>query len=149
MKIEDYINEQNIYFLKKKDKHGILEELIEKAIILNKIENGEEFKRAIEVRESMLSTGIGVGVAVPHAKISEYGNFFVVTGKIESPVEWDSIDQKPVSLVFLIGAPKNQHAQYLKLLAQIMVSVKNPDRRNKLMNAGTVKEIAEVLKDSL
>ncbi len=145
MNISDFINSENIFFLTGKNKHAILTELVEKAKDLNAVDM-LAFKKAIKEREALLSTGIGLGVAIPHAKSPHLKKFFVLTGIIETPVDWESIDQKPVSLVFLIGAPENAQQQYLKLLSKIMVVVKNPEKREKLLEAKNISDVSVIFK---
>lgn len=143
MNILECITEDTVLFTDEKDKYAVISTLIDKALELGKINNEEEFKKAIDARESLISTGIGLGVAVPHAKIGSIKEFFIIMGITSSPIQWDSIDHQPVNLVFLIGGPADQQNQYLKLLSQIILVVKNDIKREILMKA---KEIDTVIK---
>lgn len=142
MELKKLINETTIFYLKKDHKRKILNDLIQKAAKLGFIKDIPSFTFAIEKRETEVSTGIGYGIAIPHAKISSVENFFVLTAIIDNPVDWDSMDQKPVSIVFLIGGPADNQKDYLKLLSQIMVTVKNTDKRNAILSSQNSKDIA-------
>ncbi|MBN1523535.1 MAG: PTS sugar transporter subunit IIA [Spirochaetales bacterium] len=145
MNIIDLITPETVCFINNGWKRDVLELLTEKAALLEKIDNAEVFQQAIEERESLLSTGIGLGVAIPHAKIESVRDFFIITGILSTPVSWDSIDHKPVSLVFMIGGPDEAQVQYLQLLSQLMFVVKNDNKRKKLMGAKTAEEFVEQL----
>ena len=143
MNILECITKDSIIFTDKKDKYAVINTLIDKAFELGKISDKDGFKKAIEARESLISTGIGLGIAVPHAKLAGIKDFFVITGITENPVQWDSIDHQPVNLVFLIGGPADQQNQYLKLLSQIILVAKNDAKRDILIKA---KDIDTVIK---
>ena len=143
MNISEYLTEKTITFINEKDKYSVINTLVDKAFELGKIVDKEEFKKAIEARESLISTGIGLGIAVPHAKLAGIKDFFVIISILETPVQWDSIDYQPVSLVFLIGGPSDRQTQYLKLLSQIILVAKNEAKRKILIKA---KDIDTVIK---
>ncbi len=145
MNLTDYINENGIFFIDKNKKFPVLDELIQKAHELGKIPDKVKFKKAIEKREIVMSTGIGMGIAIPHAKISGINKFFVIAGILKEPIDWDSIDNKPVKAVFLIGGPPDQQNQYLKLISQIIVNVKNDIKREALFKAGNVQDIIQLI----
>ena len=144
MMIKDFINEKTIFFVNEKKRNKVIDFLIEKAEELKKIDNKKNFKKAIEERENLMSTSIGLGIAIPHAKIESQKEFFIIAGILKNDVEWDSIDQKPVRLVFLIGGPSNDQKQYLKLLSQLILSVKDPDKREKILASENTSEIAKL-----
>ncbi len=146
MKINDYITKETIFFLSSTDKHGVLNELINSSSILDE-QKRIQFKRAIDERESILSTGIGLGVAIPHATIPDCNDFIILTGLLKTSVEWESIDKAPVSIVFLIGVPPNSHTQYLKLLSQLMLIVKNNEKRECLLNADNDDQLIDCFND--
>jgi PTS system nitrogen regulatory IIA component len=141
MELRDVLNEQTIFFSEQKTKNAVLNELIQKAWISGSIPDKAVFKKAIEEREMLVSTGIGLGVAIPHAKLAGIKRFFVITGILKQPVEWDAIDNKPVQVVFLIGGPAQEQTTYLKLLAQIIIKVKDEQKRKTLFTASTPSDV--------
>lgn len=93
-----------------------------------------------------MSTGIGLGVAVPHAKISCVDQFFITVAVASEPVDWGSIDDQPVSLIFLIGGPENQQSEYLKILSKLVLFTKNEARRKALIQAESPEELIDIFK---
>lgn len=134
MDLSDYVTEHTVFFSTAKQKHRIIEELVKKAFDLEYIKNAPAFKSAIECREAKRSTGIGGGVAIPHARSTDIEKFFVLSAVLERPAEWDAIDQSPVSLVFLIGGPEDDQTTYLRLLSGIMSVVKDTAKRTTIIN---------------
>lgn len=75
---------------------------------------------ALMAREQIGSTGIGCGVAIPHIKLPNLKKMYGVMARLEQPVDYDSIDEKPVDIIFMILAPaENKMTQHLKALADI------------------------------
>jgi len=135
MKISDYIQNETVLFVNEKKKHNVIDTLIAQAGACGFVNDMTTFKRAIVEREAKLSTGIGNGIAIPHAKIEGIDQFFVLIAVLDSGVDWEAIDQKPVSLVFLIGGPNSKQADYLQLLSQLMVFVKKETVREAIHSA--------------
>jgi PTS system nitrogen regulatory IIA component len=142
MEIKDYITEQSVFHIDKPDKLGVMAELVKHALTLGKVSDAGDFRQAVLEREALVSTGIGLGVAIPHARLACISDFFIVVGILKSPVDWDAIDHKPVSIVFLIGGPEHSHGAYLQLLARIITVIKNDGKLEKLMKAATAEELA-------
>lgn len=147
MNISDYIQKDLILFPSSGNKKQILFEMADKAGSLRKLSDPKAFKDALEAREALMSTGIGLGVAVPHAKIAGIPDFFIVIARLGKPVDWDSIDKKPVNLVFMIGGPDNRQTDYLKILSKIVLQIKNEDRRSGLLMAAGAEEIAAMFEN--
>jgi len=74
---------------------------------------------AILERERLGSTGLGGGVAIPHAKLAGLTSVMGVFMQLETPLDFDSLDGKPVDLVFLLLAPEEAGAEHLKALARV------------------------------
>src|SRR5581483_9272088 len=119
MKICDYIDEKLIFFLEETTKEEVLRTLVNATIQEKKLPDGEKFFRAISEREKIVSTGIGMGVAIPHAKLSTYDNFFVTVGILSKGVDWQALDRAPVRLIFLIGGPDDKQTEYLQILSSL------------------------------
>lgn len=146
MDITKYLSEGCILFIKDtQNRDQVLELLINAAHGAGKVRDKLRFAEAVAARELLVSTGIGLGVAVPHAKLKTLDSFFIVLGIVEKGVDWEAIDAQPVTLVFLIGGPEDIQKEYLHILAQIVQVVKNPDKREKLRNAQTPEEVLSLL----
>ncbi|HOV38557.1 MAG TPA: PTS sugar transporter subunit IIA [Spirochaetales bacterium] len=147
MDIADYLSSDCIVFSHNAaDKSSILESLIEAAYQAGKIRNKHQFAEAIATRELIVSTGIGLGVAVPHAKLKTLDQFFIALGILRKGVEWESIDGEPVRLVFLVGGPDDKQNEYLNILAYIVKTVKNSTLRENLLKSEKPEEALELLK---
>lgn len=111
-----------------------------------KIKDGPSFYQAILEREQIVSTGIGLGVAIPHAKFDDFDEFFVAVGILpKRGVDWDAIDKTPVRVVFLIGGPSDRQAQYLQILSTITQKIKEDEVRSKLILAQSPHSVIEQL----
>ncbi|HOJ50554.1 MAG TPA: PTS sugar transporter subunit IIA [Spirochaetota bacterium] len=142
--LKDYLDENNIIFIDEETKEDVLEKMIDFLKSKPFVKDFKAFKKALFEREKIVSTGIGFGIAIPHVKIKEITNFFICIGVHKKGIDWESIDKKPVKLVFLIGGP-DDHITYLKLLAKINLILRNPETREKLENSKTSKEIFDIL----
>lgn len=78
----------------------------------------KEIGDALEARESLGSTGVGAGIAIPHAKLGALGHFFGLFVRLDRPIAYDAIDSQPVDLVFLLLIPGNTR-EHLTALATI------------------------------
>jgi nitrogen PTS system EIIA component len=104
-----------------------------------------EVLEAIEEREAVLSTGIGFGVAIPHARSSHVRELSLVCGVSRSPVPFDSIDGEPVRLFFLIVGPEASAGQHVKVLSRIARLVRRDNLREQLCEAATPDEFYSLL----
>jgi PTS system nitrogen regulatory IIA component len=98
-------------------------------------------------RESLGSTGIGDGVAIPHGKIPELDEIIVAFGRSTEGIPFDSLDGKPVHLFFLLLAPENSSGQHLKILAKISKMLKDVDFRKKLLKAKSQSDLYKIILD--
>lgn len=87
---------------------------------------------AVMERERLGSTGVGDGVAIPHARLEGLDQVFGLFAKLKSPIEFDAIDGRPVDLVFLLLAPETSGAEHLKALARISRVFRREDIRSHL-----------------
>jgi len=141
MDLKNLIRTDSVFFIEKTDRMSVLTELAAKSLALGHVKDPDDFYQAVIERESLMSTGIGLGVAIPHAKLPSIDAFFVATAVLKNPVEWDALDRKPVRVVFLIGGPDGSQGAYLQLLAQIMLVIKDDERLKKLQSAATVEDV--------
>lgn len=139
--IWQYLHKDLITFYEPKDRNEALTPLIQRATELNFIANAEEFTEAIERRESMVSTGVGLGVALPHTKSDGCPDFFISVGITQKGVEWGALDDKPVHFIFLIGGPDDRPKNYLRLLSELSNLLKDEERRKDLLQASTPHDV--------
>jgi nitrogen PTS system EIIA component len=130
-----------------RDKSGIIAELTHH--LVDRSGGGySEVLGAVEERESVLSTGIGFGVAIPHARSSAVKELSMVCGVSPEPVPYDSIDGEPVRLFFLIVGPEASAGQHVKILSRIARLVRRENLRERLCEAGTADQFYHVLQDA-
>jgi len=143
MKLLDLIEQGVICFLEAHNRDEALQKLVDALTDAGEIEEKSLFYDAILKREKIVSTGIGMGVAIPHAKLSTYNKFFFAIGiqKLKEGIEWDALDGAPVRLIFMIGGPANQQTEYLKILSMLTSAIKDEERRKQLMNAQSKEEV--------
>ncbi len=96
-------------------------------------------------RESLQSTAVGHGVALPHARC-EIDTFIVAAAVSEKGMDFNSIDNLPVNLVFLIISPKNETSNYLQILSQIAAVLNSEKVRSELIAAKTPEEFIDIIK---
>ena len=100
---------------------------------------------AVWERENLGSTGYGDGVAFPHARIEGLDKVSALFARMDEPVEFDSLDNKPVDLVFLLISPENSGADHLTALATLSRVLKTEGACEKLRKAHSIDEIYSVL----
>lgn len=99
-------------------------------------------------RERLGSTGVGYGVAIPHARMAGIENVRAVFARLETPLDYESIDDRPVDLVVLLLAPKNAGAEHLKALAQVSRLLRREDMRAKLRQAPNIESLHLLLTEN-
>ncbi len=77
----------------------------------------------------------GLGLALPHAKLPGYKDFFIAIGVHPKGIDWGSIDGMPVRLIFLIGGPDNKQTEYLQLLSRLTTLMRDEERRKKILQS--------------
>jgi len=144
MKLFNYIDEKLIYFLDSSSKVEALGTLVKGALSIKELPDGKAFHNAILDREKIVSTGIGMGVAIPHAKLSTLDEFFIVIGILQKGVDWNALDGAPVRLIFLIGGPDDRQTEYLKILSSLTMSLRDENLRKEMLSATTAEEIVNL-----
>lgn len=134
MHISDYMDSQLVLFLQATTRDEALQQLVDSLFKAKKLKDKNEFYQAILEREKIVSTGIGMSVAIPHAKLSTYDNFFIAIGITQKPIPWNALDGIPVRLIFMIGGPDDKQTEYLQILSQLTRAIKDEDRRKKLLS---------------
>ena len=104
--------------LKVNSKKQALQEIAERAAALTGVGEREIFDTLLQ-RERLGSTGVGNGIAIPHGRLAGLQRLHGLFARVEPPVDFDSVDQQPVDLVFLLLAPENAGADHLKALARV------------------------------
>jgi PTS system nitrogen regulatory IIA component len=148
MKIGDYCNSLDIIpCLSSSTKEDVLVELTEKLVARHVNIDREEVLRILLERELLGSTGIGGGVAIPHAKLLQGSDPIVVFGRSLKGITYDALDGQPVNLFFLLIADANSFDLYLKLLARISRLLKNRALRSRLLEATDAEALYDIFQE--
>jgi PTS system nitrogen regulatory IIA component len=146
MKLSDILKSDFIISdLAKKNKSGVLQELIDFLKNKSVIDDIEGLHQSLIEREKLGSTGIGENVAIPHAKSGELDQILTVFARSTEGVDFESLDKKPVNFVCLVVAPSNSTGHHLKALARISRLLKNQDLRQSILDANSAEEIYSAL----
>lgn len=136
MRISDFFHPLDIIpDLSSLTKEGVLRELTGKLLERHRDLDGEDILRLLMERELLGSTGIGGGIALPHAKTPRVGKPILVFGRSTTGIAYDALDGKPVSLFFLLISDANSIDVYLTLLARLSRLVKDRALRSRLLEA--------------
>jgi PTS system nitrogen regulatory IIA component len=147
MKILDVLPKDAILAdLKAQDKKGILEELVEPISRLKQV-NREELVRVLMERERLGSTGIGSGIGIPHGKLRDLDGLVLGFGLSRKGIDFESMDNRPTHIFFLLVTPENSTGLHLKLLARISKILKHDPFRERLLKAADSEEIYAIIKE--
>lgn len=130
--------------LKAHAKKQVLQELCERAAVVSAVEPRELFDAVIQ-RERLGSTGIGEGIAIPHAKLAKATSIFGIFARLVRPIDFDAIDGAPVDLIFMLVAPESAGADHLKALARLARVLRDAAVTAKLRAARDVSALYAVL----
>ena len=133
--------------LRAHDKKGVLEELAEVITGCEPSLSKGVLLQVLLERERLGSTGIGDGIALPHGKLKELDHLCISFGRSMEGLDFDSIDEKPVYVFFLLLAPENSAGMHLKALAKISRMLKDGNFRRRLMSVNSGQEIYEMVID--
>ncbi len=144
MKISKYLDLRRIYFLDAMQRDEVIRYMSQQLALNHTIPDADVFMKAILERERIVSTGIGMGVAIPHAKLHEFDDFFIAIAILKQGVDWDAIDGAPVRLIFMIGGPDDKQTEYLQILSRLTQVIRDEDRRKKMLTSDSAKQILEM-----
>ncbi len=148
MKIMDFLNPKAISAnLQATDKEGVISELVDLLIKVREIKDKNEMVKALLEREALGSTGIGQGIAIPHAKSESVKELVSAFGLSRKGVNFDALDGEPVSIFFLLVAPPDSAGPHLKALARISRLLRDKFFRETLKNAKDAKDILRIIKE--
>jgi len=132
--------------LKAGSKKQILQIMAEKAAAITALPEADIFDTIFQ-REKLGSTGVGHGIAIPHGKLTDIDKIVGVFARLQHPVDFESLDDEPVDLVFLLLAPENAGAEHLKALSRIARLLRDGDIVAKLRNSHDTQALYTLLVD--
>ncbi|MBN1834771.1 MAG: PTS sugar transporter subunit IIA [Spirochaetales bacterium] len=133
--------------LKARRKEEALAELAGLLARAGRIADPEELTKALVAREKLTSTGIGAGIAIPHAMLPGLQETILAIGRKPEGLPFDALDRKPVQLIFLLAGPPGRELVHLQLLSRLARLLRDPTFREALMSAATPQEVLELLRE--
>jgi PTS system nitrogen regulatory IIA component len=148
MDINDLIALQGVLpRLRVTSKKQALQELSKRAAELTGLSDRQIYDVVIE-RERLGTTGVGNGIAIPHGKIAALTRLYGLFARLETPIDFEAIDEQPVDLIFLLLAPEQAGADHLKALARISRLLRDRTVCEKLRGSDTAEAVYALLTDS-
>lgn len=134
--------------LKSEERWGAIAELVDAIVAAGKIraEDRDAILESIRQREETMSTGIGLGIAIPHASSDRVNEVVAALGRSAAGVEFDALDAQPVHFVVLFVVPKDQFQTHLRTLAAIAKFLNDRTVRKELSEAATARDILHIIK---
>jgi fructose-specific phosphotransferase system IIA component len=132
--------------LEARKKNEALQELVELLHRAGRIENPEATLDGLMEREKLTSTGIGSGIAIPHLLSPDVGQTVMAFGRKREGLRFDSVDNQPVNLIFLVVGPKHREYAHLRLLSRLSRLLHDGSFRRRLLDAHTAEEILQTLR---
>ena len=147
MKISDILTEETVITgLAGSTKKEIIDALIDCVAHSPLVLDREKVRKAIFEREQIMSTGVGNGFAIPHGKTDAVSDIVAAFAVTAEPIDYESLDEKPVRLVFLLVGKDNLVGPHIKLLSRISRLMNKEEFRRRLLELKTPKEILEAFR---
>lgn len=145
MKISDLLNEHNVIpSLEVSDKTQALKELVDAMQRSIGFDIADKAYQAVLERESIMSTGVGKGLAIPHGRVNGITINYAAFACLKNSIDYGSIDGKEVNMIFMLVGPETQNSLHIKLLSRISRLMNNDEFREMLVNCETSKEMLEL-----
>lgn len=146
MKLSKFCDESLVQFnLKATSKNAAIEELVDLAASSTMIKDRETLLVDVKEREDLVTTGVGYGVAFPHAKTRAAKGIVIAFGRSAKGIEFDAMDHKPVRLFFLIAAPEDAIGAHLNVMARLSYLMKSEENRQKLLQASSPGDVLALI----
>lgn len=146
MRITELLTQETIAMdLSSTDKNGVIDELVNQLDKANKLNDVSVFKEAIYNREAQSTTGIGEGIAIPHAKVAAVDTPAIAFGKSKAGVDYQSLDMQPAHLFFMIAAPEGGAQTHLDALAKLSGILMDDKVREDLLNATSPQSVLQII----
>ena len=146
MRFADLLTPDSIHTdIRSKKRDTVIKSLVERTAKLHSLD-GKDVLESVLDRERALSTGVGQGIAVPHATLKSIDTPIIALGRTQNDIDFDSIDASPVRLVFLLLTPDGNVAMHLKLLSRISRLCQSPKLREELLTSAKPELILDAIK---
>ncbi len=146
MELEEFFEKTQIIKLKSTEKQLVIKELIDKLQDLSIINNKERYYAQVIHRESLENTGIGNGLAIPHARTDSVDKFISIFGVLDKPIDYQSTDDKPVKHVLLSIFPTEMSTKYLYLIGMMARLFSNKEKKKMIDGETSLSKLYAILK---
>jgi fructose-specific phosphotransferase system IIA component len=130
------------------NKRDAIDQLVDSMAAAGRISDAAAVKKAVWDREQQRSTGIGEGLAIPHGKTSAAPRLTLAVGRLANPIEYDSIDHKPVRLVVLLVSPPERTSDHIQALGRISRLMTSADFRERVYSAQDPEQLVEMFRNA-
>ena len=142
MRITDLINKKSVDLnLQGKNKLEVIDNLVDLVDNSGNLNDKEEYKKAILARENISTTGIGEGIAIPHAKTKAVKNVCLGVAVCKDGIDYDSLDGSLANLFFMIAAPDGANDIHLEVLSRLSTILMDEKFRDDLINSKSVEAV--------
>lgn len=146
MKLSKFCDESLVKFnLDATSKDEVITELVALAATSNMIKDHDQLLEDVRERENLVTTGVGYGVAFPHAKTRSAKGIVISFGTSKKGIDFDAMDHKPVNLFFLIAAPEDAIGAHLNVMARLSYLMKSEENREKLLSAASPGDVLALM----
>ena len=146
IQVRNILSPDRVVFINQTSKHDALVALADVLGTAPQVKNSVELTQEILKREELMSTAIGRGIAIPHVRLSSVTDLVMAVGVCKKPIsDYQSIDEQPINLLFMIAAAYNQHSYYLKTISHFAGMLKDNDLRNAINTASSELDVFNLL----
>lgn len=144
--LQGILTPEMIIFPKSNMKQDVLTELVDLLCATKLVKSKNDLTEGIYFREGLMSTGIGQGVAVPHVRLSSVKDIIMAAAVVPQGIDdYETMDNEPVKLVFMIAARKDQHVEHLKTLSALNTKLKDTEFKEQLISSANPSEFYKQL----
>lgn len=146
MKIRDLLQKNSILIdLQGTDKSELIAQMARYLASINNLPDADAIARKILEREADMSTGIGLGIAIPHARVDKTDRVYMVAARSVKGIDFAAIDEQPVYLIFMIISPVSTSAQHTQVLSALSRIMSYEDMRKKLIAADRPEQFLDLI----
>ncbi|HEX7318994.1 MAG TPA: PTS sugar transporter subunit IIA [bacterium] len=147
LKLSNFLKPEGVVMdIHSKEKLAALHELVELMVKGKIAKDHDKLFNALAKRENLESTGIGEGIAIPHARTDAVEDLVLVFARSSAGVDFSAIDGKPSHIIFLIASPENKKSEYIMTLAKLSRLLRRPLVRDQLLNAPASNDVLEIIR---
>ena len=144
--LNSVLTPDRIIFLEDDTKESALQKLVEVLSSDSRVKSGDKLLAAIFKREELMSTGIGLGIGVPHVRIDSVDDIVMAVGVSTAPItDYESLDDEPIRIVCMIAAGSDQHAKHIKLLSAVSKRLKDTEIREQILASKSEQDVFDIL----